>query len=103
MFMFRKLEQVMALANTNVEFGVDNLLSGVSTTNGATSHVPSVSENSSVKFPNASAVNVLRFGCIVASDAAMSKVTNVRAVEVPHPMGQGEEQDPRNPSKKAWT
>ncbi|CDY51563.1 BnaCnng20920D [Brassica napus] len=63
MFMFRKLEQVMALANTNVEL----------------------------------------FGCIVASDAAMSKVTNVRAVEVPHPMGQGEEQDPRNPSKKAWT
>ncbi|CAN6931138.1 unnamed protein product [Brassica oleracea] len=44
-----------------------------------------------------------RFGCIVASDAAMSKVTNVRAVEAPHPMGQGEEQDPRNPSKKSWT
>ncbi|CAF1728621.1 unnamed protein product [Brassica napus] len=43
------------------------------------------------------------FGCIVAFDAAMTKVTNFRAVEVPHPMGQGEEQDPRNPSKKVWT
>ncbi|KAH0883927.1 hypothetical protein HID58_060023, partial [Brassica napus] len=43
------------------------------------------------------------FGCIVAFDAAMTKVTNVRAMEVPHPMGQGEEQDPRNPSKKVWT
>ncbi|KAL0771733.1 hypothetical protein Bca101_036884 [Brassica carinata] len=53
--------------------------------------------------PNASAFNVLRFGCIVAFDAAMTKVTNVRAMEVPHPMGQGEEQDPRNPSKKVWT
>ncbi|KAG2296998.1 hypothetical protein Bca52824_043667 [Brassica carinata] len=52
--------------------GVDDLLSGVATTNGATSHVPSVSEYYSVKFPN-------------TSD------------------GQGEEQDPRNPSKKAWT
>ncbi|KAF3547341.1 hypothetical protein DY000_02001463 [Brassica cretica] len=72
-------------------------------TDGATSHVPSVSENYSVKFPNTSDVNVLRFGCIVASDAAMTNVTNVRAVEVPHLMGQGEEQDPRNPSKKAWT
>ncbi|CAN6807016.1 unnamed protein product [Brassica oleracea] len=120
MFMFRELEQVIALTNTNVELqcdtvrwcqgagdcfisGVDDLLSGVATTNGATSHVPSVSEYYSVKFPNTSDVNVLRFGCIVASDAAMTNVTNVRAVEVPHLMGQGEEQDPRNPSKKAWT
>ncbi|KAL0663179.1 hypothetical protein Bca4012_100016 [Brassica carinata] len=52
MFIFRKLEQVMALANTNVE------------------------------------LQTSRFGCIVASDAAMSKVTNVRAVEVPHPMNE---------------
>ncbi|KAH0863478.1 hypothetical protein HID58_080689 [Brassica napus] len=34
---------------------------------------------------------------------AMTKVTNVRAVEVPHPMGQGEEKDLRNPSKKVRT
>ncbi|KAH0936152.1 hypothetical protein HID58_013269, partial [Brassica napus] len=59
--------------------GVDDLLSEVATTNGATSHVPSVSENYSVKFPNASAVNVLR-------DKVRSKT-----------------QVPRNPSKKAWT
>ncbi|KAF3547334.1 hypothetical protein DY000_02008791 [Brassica cretica] len=36
-------------------------------------------------------------------DAAMTKVTYVRAVEVPHPMGQGEEKDVRNPSKNVWT
>ncbi|KAH0838905.1 hypothetical protein HID58_090584 [Brassica napus] len=59
-----------------------------------------VSENSSVKIFLTQVLLILRFGCIVASDAAMSKVTNVRALEVPHPMGQGEEQDPRNPSKK---